>query len=272
VREDVAPGIATVGRLAIVLTILLPYVFTSLRKKLGELQPYDFKLLLALGFTGGGLHLAMQWLGLHYTTATSGTLYLSTGPIFILLLAAPLLGEPIGARQWAGVAVSFCGIYLIAAQGRIASLSFNIGDVLAVASMAMWGSHTVLLRLRRDPFTTLELLTIVCLLGLVFMLPWVAFEWIAEKSVSLNVNGALGILYSAICSLLIAYAGWNFAVRRVGAARAGVTLHLMPAFGVLFSALFLGEYPRWFHFAGVALILSGVALATFKAASASSSP
>jgi drug/metabolite transporter (DMT)-like permease len=45
----------------------------------------------------------------------------------------------------------------------------------------------------------------------------------------------------------------------------------MPAFGVLLSALFLREYPRWFHFAGIALVLAGVALSSFKASSASSS-
>jgi drug/metabolite transporter (DMT)-like permease len=30
-------------------------------------------------------------------------------------------------------------------------------------------------------------------------------------------------------------------------ARAGVTMHLMPAMGVALAALFLGEYPSWFH-------------------------
>ena len=50
----------------------------------------------------------------------------------------------------------------------------------------------------------------------------------------------------------------------LGPARAGVTLHLMPAFGVLLSAIFLHEYPAWFHFVGIALILAGVALSAFK--------
>ena len=59
---------------------------------------------------------------------------------------------------------------------------------------------------------------------------------------------------------------------RLGAARAGVTLHLMPAIGVVLSMIFLGEYPRWFHFAGIALILAGVALSSLKASSASSTP
>ncbi len=106
VRDEIAPGLATAGRLVIVLLILLPFVFSGLKNKLGKLQRQHWRILFALGFFGGGLHLALQWLGLHYTTATSGILYLSTSPLFILLLARPLLGEPIGPRQWTGVALS----------------------------------------------------------------------------------------------------------------------------------------------------------------------
>src|SRR5688500_1806603 len=116
VRDDIAPGIATVGRLLIVLALLLPIARRSLMNKVPALTRKDWVVLASLGFTGGGLHLALQWLGLHYTTATSGILYLSTTPIFILLLAAPI-GERVGARQWAGVLLSFCGVFLIATQG-----------------------------------------------------------------------------------------------------------------------------------------------------------
>lgn len=257
VRDDIAPGIATVGRLIIVLAILLPFAAGGLRAKLPELSRRDWKVLAGLGFTGGGLHLGLQWLGLHYTTATSGILYLSMTPIFILILAAPL-GERIGLRQWLGVAISFCGVYLIATQGRPAVPSFNIGDMMALASMMMWAGYTVLLRVRRDPLSTIELLVLVCTFGLVFMLPWVLWEVMFNPRLNLDTVGLLAVLYSAIGSLLLAYAGWSYVVRRLGAARAGVTLHVMPAMGVGFAALFLGEYPRWFHFAGIALILAGV--------------
>ena len=257
VRNDIAPGIATVGRLAIVLAILLPFAFRGLREKLPALTRRDWKILAALGFTGGGLHLALQWLGLHYTTATSGILYLSMSPIFILVLAAPL-GERIGARQWLGVAISFCGVYLVATQGRPTVPSFNIGDLMALASMLMWAGYTVLLRLRRDALNTIELLVMVCAFGALFMLPWLAVEASFSPQISLGAAGYLAILYSAIGSLLLAYAGWSYVVRRLGAARAGVTLHLMPAFGVVLSAVLLAEYPSWFHFAGIALILAGV--------------
>jgi len=270
VREDIAPGFATLGRLFIVLLVLVPFAAAGLRRKLPSLQKRDWRILAALGFTGGGIHLGLQWLGLHYTTATSGILYLSMSPIFILILAAPL-GEWIGLRQWAGVAISFCGVYLIATQGRPAAPSFNIGDMMALASMLMWAGYTVLLRMRRDPLSTIELIVVVCAFGVVFMAPWVLWEALFGPAISLTAAGSLAVLYSAIGALLLAYAGWSYVVRRLGAARAGITLHLMPAMGVALSALLLGEFPSWFHFAGIALILAGVALSSLRASSAASS-
>jgi drug/metabolite transporter (DMT)-like permease len=264
VREDIAPGIATVGRQLIVLAILLPFAFAGLKKKATHLRSREIAILAALGFTGGGVHLGLQWLGLHYTSATSGILYLSTTPIFILLMAIPL-GEQVGLRQWMGILVSFCGAFLIATRGEPARLSFNPGDLMALTSMILWAGYTVLLRLRKDPLDTLELLVMVCAFGFLFMLPWLAWELVFNPKLELNAVGFAAILYAAIGSMLLAYAGWSYVVKRMGAVRAGATMHLMPAFGVILSALFLGEYPVWFHFAGIALILAGVGLSQLRA-------
>ena len=272
VRDDISPGLATAGRLVLVIAILAPFCWKSLRPKIRSFGRRDWTVLAALGFTGGGLHLALQWLGLHYTTATSAVLYLSTAPIFILLLARPLLGETILPRQWTGVAVSFAGVALIGSQGDPAAFTFNLGDLMALASMAMWGAYTVFLRLRRDALDTPEYLVALCATGLVFVSPWVAWEILDRKGVALTPLGTAGVLYSAIGSLLLAYAGWSYVVTRLGAARAGATMHLMPAIAVGLAAVFLGEHPRWFHFAGIALILAGVGLSTVKAASAANTP
>src|SRR5205807_5412928 len=152
-----------------------------------------------------------------------------------------------------------------------ARLSFNLGDLMALASMVMWAGYTVLLRVRRDPLEVIELLCMVCAFGVAFMAPWLGFEAASGATLALSKLGAIAVLYSAIGSLLLAYAGWSYVVARLGPSRAGVTLHLMPAFGVVLSAVFLREYPQWFHFAGIVLILAGVALSTIRASSASSS-
>jgi drug/metabolite transporter (DMT)-like permease len=261
VRNEISPGIATVGRLSIVLAILAPFAWRGLRDKLPHLERRDWLVLAALGLAGGGPHLGLQWLGLHYTTAASGILYLSTTPIFILLMTAAL-GERIAPRRWLGVAISFSGVALLATHGNPAALGFNIGDLLALGSMVMWAAYTVLLRVRHDPLEVIELLCMVCVFGALFMAPWLAWEAAHGASAKLGGEGAAAVLYSAIGSLLLAYAGWSYVVTRLGPARAGVTLHLMPALGVLLSSIFLGEYPRWFHFAGIGLVLAGVALSS----------
>jgi len=268
VRDDISPAVATAGRLLIVVLALAPFAWQGLAEKLPRFSARDWRVMALLGFTGGGLHLSLQWLGLHYTTATSATLYLSTAPIFILLLAAPVLGERIVARQWAGVALSFGGVALIGMQGRFVNPSFNVGDLCALASMALWGGYTVFLRLRRDALGMVEFLTLVCLLGMGFMAPWVLAELALGATLRLSGAGVAAVLYSAFGSLLLAYAGWSYVVTRLGAARAGVTMHLMPAISVVLAALFLGERPYWYHFAGIALILAGVALASARARAA----
>ena len=271
VRDEIPPAIATMTRQLVVLAVLAPFAFASLRTKLKDFGARDWRMLVALAFFGGGLHLSLQWLGLHYTTATSATLYLSISPIFILLLARPLLGEAISAPQWLGVLISLPGVVLIATRGDPSGFSFNPGDLLALAAMVMWAAYTVFLRLRRDTLDTVEFLVMLCLFGLLFMGPWVLWEILNQANLRPTPAGALAVLYSAIGSMLLAYTGWNYAVKRLGAARVGVTMHLTTAIAVLLAALFLGEYPGWYHGAGIALILAGVALSSFRASSAASS-
>src|SRR5258706_2418702 len=95
VRDEISPGLATVGRLIVVLAILLPFAWRALRLKLPQLAPRDWLVLRALGLTGGGPHLGLQWLRPPYTTPASGILHLSTTPILLLPMTPPLRGERI---------------------------------------------------------------------------------------------------------------------------------------------------------------------------------
>src|SRR6185503_12199180 len=90
VRDDISPALATVGRVLIVIAVLLPFTWAGLRRKIPSLTRRDWIVIALLGLAGGGPHVGLQWLGLHYTTAASGVLYLSTTPIFILLMQMPL--------------------------------------------------------------------------------------------------------------------------------------------------------------------------------------
>ena len=50
------------------------------------------------------------------------------------------------------------------------------------------------------------------------------------------------------------------ALRRIGAARAGQAITLMPLFGAVLSVLILGERLEGYHLAGMAFIVGGIAI------------
>ncbi len=274
VRDDIAPALITSSRAVLVMLTLAPLALPGLYAKLRAFAARDWAVLAGLGLFGGGLHNAMQYLGLQWTTATNGTLFFSLSPVTIMLLAGVVLGERVRAMQWIGVTVSLAGVLVIAARGEaetLAGLSFNPGDILCFVSMVFWSAYTICLRLQRTALEAIQLLFMVCAFGLVTLLPWLAWDLAYDPRAHFNLNGTLALLYSAFASVILAYAGWNYAVSRLGAARTGSFSHLLPAFGVIFAALFLGEYPVWYHFVGIALIFGGIGLSSFRASSASSS-
>ena len=98
------------------------------------------------------------------------------------------------------------------------------------------------------------------------MLAWIApfYAWELARGARMTLDAATvgSVLYVALFASLAAYAAWNRGVLAIGANRAGVFLHLMPAFGSVLAAVLLGEAFRPFHLAGIALILAGVTLAS----------
>src|SRR3954454_11959681 len=85
VRDDISPGLATAGRLVIVLVVLSPFAWRELAAKLSQLDWRDWLIVAGLGLAGGGPHLALQWLGPHHNTAGRGLLDLLSPTILILL-------------------------------------------------------------------------------------------------------------------------------------------------------------------------------------------
>jgi drug/metabolite transporter (DMT)-like permease len=274
VRDDVAPALITSARALLVMLALAPLALPGLRARLRAFTARDWAVLGGLGVFGGGLHNAMQYLGLQYTTATNGTLFFSLSPVTIMVLAGLVLAERVRPMQWIGVVVSLAGVLVIALRGdpdAARTLSFNPGDILCFLSMIFWSVYTICLRLQRTALEPIQLLFMICALGTVTLIPWLAWDLAYDPRAHFNRNGVMALVYSAFCSVILAYAGWNYAVSRLGAARTGGFSHLLPAFGVVFSALFLGEYPLWYHYIGIVLIVAGIALSSLKASSASSS-
>jgi drug/metabolite transporter (DMT)-like permease len=221
-------------------------------------------VVVPLGILGVGNFNLLVYVGLQDTSATNALLLQSACPAFIVALSAAFgVARPSG-RQLAGIAASLAGVTVIlsrGAPGNLAALDFAPGDLWVLGAVLSWSIYTLLLARRPAGVDPLALLAALVLVGVLWILPWYVLEIARGGRVRLDATTLASVTYVAVFASVAAYALWNAGVARVGASRAGVFLHLMPAFGSLLAVGALGERFRTFHAAGIALILAGVWLA-----------
>jgi drug/metabolite transporter (DMT)-like permease len=248
--------------------VLAPFAWPRARAQMGVVRAH-LGILALLAFLGVALFQSMIYLGLRSTTAVNAVLLNSSAPLFIMLCAWFIERERTTRRQLGGMLLSLAGILVIMARGEWANLQrFEVqaGDVLILLAMPVWGAYSVLLRRRPRELGGVAFLFVISAMGVAMLAPAAAWEALGAPPRWPGPAAALGVLYIGLAASAVAYICWNRGVAVVGANAAGLTLHLLPAFGTVLAILFLGESFRAFHAAGVAAILAGVVVATRPAA------
>jgi drug/metabolite transporter (DMT)-like permease len=262
-RDEVPPFALSFWRWTIALLLLLPFAWPHLRRDRPALIA-AWPWLLLCGTLGTGGYNALAYMGLQYTTAINGLLLNSFVPIMIVSLSWLLLGRRLGGKEALGILVSFTGVIAIVARGEpstLLALALNVGDIWVLASVLVWAIYTLLLPHRPTvhPYSFLLVITIV---GLIALAPFYAWEIHSGRHVTLSPASVSGIIYTGVFPAFLGYIFWNRGVAEVGPARAGLFMHLIPAFGIVLSVAFLSEQPRLYHLAGIGLIFSGIWLNT----------
>jgi drug/metabolite transporter (DMT)-like permease len=224
----------------------------------------SWTVLVPLGILGVGNFNTLVYLGLGETSATNALLLNSACPAFIVAISSAAGLGRATLRQLLGIALSLAGVLVILTRGdprALLSLGFNRGDFWVLAAVLSWAFYTVLLAKRPEGVEPLVLLTACVGVGVAWIAPFYAWEMARGARVNLNPVTIATVLYVALAASVAAYAFWNRGVAEVGANRAGVFLHLMPAFGTVLAVLVLRESFHFFQLTGIALILGGVSLA-----------
>ncbi len=73
------------------------------------------------------------------------------------------------------------------------------------------------------------------------LLPFLAWEYMTGSRASWTPAGLAAMLYVGVAAALLANLLYMFGIARVGPARAGLFIHLIPLYGSIMSATFLGN-------------------------------
>jgi drug/metabolite transporter (DMT)-like permease len=223
----------------------------------------EWPRLLLLGFMGSGIYNTLQYIALTDTTATNAAILNSWGPILIVLAGAALFGDRLRRNQVAGMTVSLMGVAVVVLHGefeRIATLSFNRGDLVMLFATGVWALYTALLR-TRPKISTLSFAGVTYLIAGVVNLPLAGWEYAHGDIMEITPQTIAAVLYAGVLASLVAYYCYARSVELIGANRTGVFIHLIPLFTSLMAMALLGEQPALYHAVGFALILTGVFIA-----------
>ena len=174
-----------------------------------------------------------------------------------------LYGDRFGGRESIGVVLGFAGVAFIVTRGDLdvlLALTVNIGDVLLLLATMSYSVYAVFLRRAPPGLSSSALMAGMFGFAALYMLPlWLIELYVFDRPVTVNATAVWSIGFMTIGPSVLAQIFWAYSVSRVGPGRAGYFIYLAPVFGVTLAVSLLG---RWFHAAGIALIFTGIWLAT----------
>jgi len=116
------------------------------------------------------------------------------GPLFVTALSVPLLGDYVGPRRWAAVAVGFLGALLVVRPGSGIMQGLAVLPVLAAFSHALYTITTRKLANHDRPMTTLFY---TAALGAVVTTAIVPFFWVTPDVTGWLLMALLGVFGAA---------------------------------------------------------------------------
>jgi drug/metabolite transporter (DMT)-like permease len=240
---------------------LLPLLMA--RGQLGALRVH-WRAIAVVGVVNSAIPFSLFTLAALAINAGLSAIFNATAPLWGALIAWLWLSERLSRSRVAGLAVGFAGVLFLAwdkASFRPGehgvSAAVAIGACLMATLCYGFGANYTRRTLQGVPplavATGSQLAAAVALAAPALVLwpatPPGATAWAALAALALLCTGVAYLLYFRL-------------IANVGAARAISVTFLIPVFGVLWGALFLGERLNTTMLLGCAVVLAGTALAT----------
>ena len=188
----------------------------------------------------------------------------ATTPLFAAVASAVWVGERLTPGKGTGLVLGLVGVGIVTGWSPIrldapVLLSILL-SLLAALSYALGGIYA---RKAFSGVPSLALATGQQLAATVLLLPFAA---VAAPTARLTGGAALATAALALVGTAFAYLLYFGLLARVGATRTLSVTYLVPAFGILWSAIFLGERVHPGTVVGLLVILASVSLVTGTAA------
>lgn len=261
VADLIPPVSMSFWRWTLAFSMLAPFTWKQVRRDWPQICQ-TWKMITLISLIGISSFNTLLYTAAQTTTALNIALTQSIMPAIIVLLSFLFYREKVSRLQIVAVILCIIGAAVIVMRGdwqRLQQLQFVTGDLLMLLAVSLYALYSVLLR-KRPQIHPLSFLTTTFLVGVISLFPLYLWERSSTGPLQLSQPVLLSLLYVGLCPSILAYLYWNRGIEQIGANRAGLYINLIPLFASLMAILFLGERFQNYHFYGILIIVSGLAL------------
>jgi drug/metabolite transporter (DMT)-like permease len=255
-----------------ILPLCLVYCFGFHRREsLAMLRKYPWRLLFCGLLGSPGYNLALYYGQQNGVPPSVASLTTALLPLFVMLLAAVFLGEPLTRRRSLAFLVALIGLITIALSKGDPRAAMDYGIILGVTALAplCWSIYSIVAKpvmARSSPLVFTYLAISIGSLPLLLVFPWKG----REEMASLPFDGWVAVLYLSLLCTFGGYAVWTWLLRHLPASTLGFTVFFNPPLtttsklilSLLFPTLFLWQM-NLLEWLGGGLALLGLALAVW---------
>jgi drug/metabolite transporter (DMT)-like permease len=233
-----------------------------LREAAAALRTRDGHVVCLAALIGGPLAMSTYLLAIAFAGAPSAVAISAIYPALGALLGYLLLGDRLGSRGCAGVALAVAGATLASyAPPAGVSPHYLLGALCAVASAAGWAVEGVLVARSLQRMPALAALNIregvSALMFLVLVLPLFGAAAVAVRTVA---SPTIAILVAASLCGAGAYLLYYHSLDLLGPARAMPANSTYVLWTIALSLLVTGQSPGWRLVAGGIVVVAGITL------------
>lgn len=219
----------------------------------------QFGKIVGLSISMGALHFGLMFVGIRNVDASVASVAIQLQVPFAALLAWLFLGDTLGWRRAAGMALAFLGIILIGGEPRMAGSLLPLG--LIVAASFLWAVGNIQLRhLRAVSPMALNAWLALFAAPQMFLASALFEDGQWEAMATAGWRGWGAIAYMIVFVTIIGYGFWYRMAQRYPVNVTMAHTLQVPIWGVLSSVLLLGESLTWAMVGGSLLTLAGVAI------------
>ncbi len=223
----------------------------------------DMPVVLVVGIVQIGLFICLMHYGVYLVGPGRSALLIYTTPIWTIPMAAFLLGEKISAANWAGVALGFLGLCIVFNPATVdySSQKVIVGNIILLIGAILFSYPIVFARGHKWVSGPMDLAPWQQLTGAgVVLVCAIAYE--GAPHLTIDIEGITAIVYAG--AVASGFGMWAYvrASRELRSSTVALGSLGIPVIGMTASAIAYGDRIDLYTWAGLGLIIAGVAIGT----------